>query len=325
MDKLSDTVIGVLTYNDYSLTRRMLESMLSTEAHRCKVVIYDNSSRHDIARQNELFAAGKADYIKSEKNEGFAGGVNSLVSVIRKRYDPEYIGICNQDIFLDEGWLEKLLSKFDMDNAIATVSPLPKVEGLQWYIESGNGDIDDRASAPFFCFVVRADVLDISGLFDPDYFCYWEDADFCWRLILMGYRVVVSKDVLIYHEKGAAGKKMPGREITIMRNQLTTFMKYMRFSHLMTIFPIVLVRLARIFSQGGFGAFLEALEELCRSFPASLKKRREKREIRMSPHYRRLRYLIKKDKQLMIKHYMFQNSDAGFVRKFIERIRIYSN
>lgn len=55
--------------------------------------------------------------------------------------------------------------------------------------------------------LIRRDVWDRLGGFDPGLLLFREDIDFCWRAIAAGYRVRLVTDAVIYHAEAAAGRQ----------------------------------------------------------------------------------------------------------------------
>ena len=54
--------------------------------------------------------------------------------------------------------------------------------------------------------MVRKNVIKEIGLFDPDYFMYYEETDFCWRMWIRGYKVVYVPLAIVYHLSGGSGR-----------------------------------------------------------------------------------------------------------------------
>ncbi|WP_196250840.1 glycosyltransferase family 2 protein [Cellulomonas sp. JZ18] len=54
---------------------------------------------------------------------------------------------------------------------------------------------------------LRTDALRDVGLFDEDFFLYYEDSDLSWRLRLAGYRVEYAQDAVLHHEHAASTRE----------------------------------------------------------------------------------------------------------------------
>ena len=57
--------------------------------------------------------------------------------------------------------------------------------------------------------LIRRDVWDSVGGFDPAMALFREDVDFCWRVHAAGYRVRVITDAVVYHVEASARRRRP--------------------------------------------------------------------------------------------------------------------
>jgi len=51
------------------------------------------------------------------------------------------------------------------------------------------------------CLLVRQKVIQNVGLLDEEYFCYWEETDYCSRMREAGYKIVYAPRARIWHKK----------------------------------------------------------------------------------------------------------------------------
>jgi GT2 family glycosyltransferase len=76
--------------------------------------------------------------------------------------------------------------------------------------------------------------------FDDNYFAYYEDVDWFWRLLLLGKRFNYAKNIFIYHEgAGSTGKGLKYK-MFLWRNQntLQTLIKNYSIISLLFILPV---------------------------------------------------------------------------------------
>jgi len=59
--------------------------------------------------------------------------------------------------------------------------------------------------------LVRRDVWEQVGGFDPAMGLFMDDVDFCWRVHAAGYRVRVITDAIVYHAQAATKHRRRGR------------------------------------------------------------------------------------------------------------------
>lgn len=77
-------------------------------------------------------------------------------------------------------------------------------------------------------FLVRKEVIDKIGTFDPDYFMFCEDVDWCWRTWRAGFKVVYYPMSVITHAIGRSTDQAPNRMIgTFHRSMLRFYRKNM--------------------------------------------------------------------------------------------------
>jgi GT2 family glycosyltransferase len=125
--------VVVLSYQPGEWLVPCLESALAQDA---EVICVDNGS--DDARASSLAAATGARVVRSERNLGFAGGVNLAM---RQARGP-LVALLNDDALAAPGWLATAAAALD-DPSVAAV--VPKVRMPGWYREVRLGDGTTRA------------------------------------------------------------------------------------------------------------------------------------------------------------------------------------
>lgn len=75
--------------------------------------------------------------------------------------------------------------------------------------------------------VTTREVLSKVGYFEPRYFAYYEDTDWCWRARLQGYRLLFDPTVTVRHERGATSGGVLSRRVHFLleRNRLLTLVR----------------------------------------------------------------------------------------------------
>lgn len=135
----------------------------------------------------------------------------------------------------------------------------------------------------------RKELFELVGGYDEKYFLYKDDLDFCWRVRLLGYRVVTDLNSKIHHVSGvvAGGKTVldaqgryhttPRKRYFGERNTLRTLLKNYSAISLIKILPVyLLIVLAEIvffalLRQTGVSlAYLRALWWNVVNFPDTL-------------------------------------------------------
>ena len=187
-----------------------------TDRSQVEVIIVDNGSRED---QFQLLCefATDTNIIRLSRNTGFGEGNNIGADHARG----EYLVFLNNDAFVPESWIENLLSGFDPASHVGAVGPkfvypdgrlqeagafinadgtaYQRGKNLDSTAEAYNksGEVDYISAATL---VVRRDlftkVLGFDLCWDP---AYYEDADLCLKLKLIGYSTVYMPEVEVIH------------------------------------------------------------------------------------------------------------------------------
>jgi GT2 family glycosyltransferase len=103
--------------------------------------------------------------------------------------------------------------------------------------------------------LIRKSVVDNIGLFDDDYWCYFEETDFCHRALLSGYEVKYVPLSPIYHAGGGSSLKFENSFVQYhnFKNKLCTYLKNFEFRRLTYVVPIhiVIVLFLSLYYLGG--------------------------------------------------------------------------
>lgn len=213
--------IVVPVYNEADLTRAFLESLYAHTHRAFEVIVVDNGSSPAVAGVAQTFAAryGNLVYLRNEINEGFAFACNQGLA----RASGGFAVVINNDVRVPEGWLGRLLAAFEGDAAVGIVGPVTnRCVGQQQVMPPPYARLTDFPGAAAaralthrggtldvgrlvgLCLMIRRDVLDKIGGFDPAFgYGNFEDDDYCQRARRAGYRLSIVEDVLLHHEGSA--------------------------------------------------------------------------------------------------------------------------
>ena len=189
-----------------------------------EVIVVDNASPDGTAELLERSVSG-ATIVANDSNVGFGIGCNQGAALARGAY----LCFLNPDAFVHPRWLDPLVAAFDEDESIGAAAPLflhpdgrvqeagsvVDFEGVALAIGDGDdpGSFEHRfprkidyASAA--CLVVRADLFEAVGGFDPVYSpAYYEDADLCFKLQARGFSTVFEPGSRVVHLRGGGSQK----------------------------------------------------------------------------------------------------------------------
>lgn len=94
--------------------------------------------------------------------------------------------------------------------------------------------------------LIKAEVIENIGLFNPDLFMYGEDIEFCWRARQAGYKIACATKAKIWHKISASGKRNHYKSRYLrVRNQIFFYKKFSNIFQkpIMLIFSLLRVTL----------------------------------------------------------------------------------
>lgn len=129
--------------------------------------------------------------IKNKDNYGFTGGNNVGIKFALSVLNPDYVLLLNNDTVVDPKFLDELVNIAQKDEKIGVVGPTiyyynapQKVwspvcwRSADTFKKEGSVKHTELYGA---CLLIRAELFDIAGLFDPNYFLYQDEIDLLYR------------------------------------------------------------------------------------------------------------------------------------------------
>lgn len=217
--------VVVLNWNGITDTRACLTSLASCAYAQLRVYVVDNGSDDDEAGQLAVEFPTVA-VMPQRANLGYTGGCNT--GMRRALADGcTYILLLNNDTVVPPDFLGPLVAFATATPHAGAVGPVMLYEdgvsvwsaGGRVSVLSGFTHLEGKGSAaaayrdhgPFVtefvagaCLLVSAAVIADVGLLDDGYFAYYEDLDWCYRMIRAGYRCFTVPASTICHRKSAS-------------------------------------------------------------------------------------------------------------------------
>ena len=94
-------------------------------------------------------------------------------------------------------------------------------------------------SASGCCMLVKRPVFDKVGFFDENMFMYYEDSDFSWRARLMGFKIGLVPNSIVYHKYTFSKNK--NKFYYLERNRLIFLFKNYSLKSLLLISPALIL------------------------------------------------------------------------------------
>src|SRR2546428_8314553 len=204
------------------MLRACIESIRDQSVAPHEIIIFDNGSP-------DAIRSSVARVIRSEKNIGFAAGVNEAY----RESAAEYVALVNNDVVLDRDWLAVTKQILDLDQRVAAVQAILRRDART--IDGAGIDVSDgtfrqvghglpigtplphawgvSATATLYRRAALGD-----HVFDPRFFAYYEDVELCARLHGAGWRPVVIPVVKATH-LGSASAPLLGPRAKRLRTR----------------------------------------------------------------------------------------------------------
>lgn len=218
---MNSVAVVVINYKGMDDTVECIESLITQSYKDFKIIVVENGS-HDgsaakLAELEDKYG-NKLIVIYNESNLGFAGGANTGIRwVMDNNYD--FVALFNNDATAHEDWLKNLVksainTKADITTGLLLLSGGKTIDSTgEFYSKWGLGFPRNRgeevSSAPEAGFVFGATggatlysipMLRKIGLFDEDFFAYYEDNDISFRAQLAGWTVYYEPSAVAYHK-----------------------------------------------------------------------------------------------------------------------------
>jgi len=242
--------IVIISFNTCELLRDCLNSALAeSESLSTEILVVDNDSADGSAAMVEA-EFPQVLLLRSEVNLGFGAANNVALRQARGRY----FVLLNSDAFFTPGALVRAIEHMDempscglgggllvgrnqewqpsarcfhslLTDAIVLTGlsdkfPRSKLLGRMnrtWADESQSAKVD---WVPGAFAIIRPSALDQVGLFDPDFFLYYEEVDLCLRMKQAGMEVWYWPDVVVTHFGGQSSKKLTSLEFSTRAAQV---------------------------------------------------------------------------------------------------------
>ncbi|EKD33286.1 MAG: hypothetical protein ACD_76C00053G0003 [uncultured bacterium] len=256
-----DASILIVHYNTPGLLKQTLKGLFERARPACEfeVIVVDNNPANRISSDiREMFPQVK--FIDSEKNLGFAGGVNYAI----KNANGRYLLVFNPDIATAQNAIDELVCAMDKNPEIGVMGPrlrnpdgsiqdscyrfqsfLTPFYSRTFFGKFGRGkkDIERHLMKDFDhnsarevdwllggCILARKKAVEDVGTLDEKYFMYFEDTDWCRRFWEHGWRVVYWPSAELYHyhrrESATGGNVMFQFFNSLTREQIKSAIRY---------------------------------------------------------------------------------------------------
>lgn len=257
-----------------------LNSLLN-QGFQAQIIVVDNGSTDgSVSLLRDKYS--QVELVALPKNKGFSGGVNVGIKLAMEQ-GAKYVALFNNDAVADKTWLKTLESFMEVkpETGIATSKIVDKsgrrldstgesytIWGLPYPRGRGETDVnkyDDNTlvfGASGAASIYRVKMLKEIGLFDQDFFAYYEDVDLSFRAQLAGWKVAYVPHAIVYHRIGAtSGKVKDFTTYQTLKNLPMLMWKNVPWKLMPKVWPrfeLAYSAIAfRALTRGQFGAFFK--------------------------------------------------------------------
>ncbi|GAI92372.1 unnamed protein product, partial [marine sediment metagenome] len=207
----------IINYNGLGDLEEFFDSIFNLTYKNVELIIIDNNSQDnsvEIIQKNYPIVK----IVELKKNYGFAKGNNLGMPFTKGKY----IVLLNMDTVVDKNWLTELVKVAEQSNYIGIIGSKiyyydnreiidfaggsSNIYGKAFHIGMSNKDneiLNKKKTTFYICgasLLIKRELYDKIGLFDPIYFAYFEDVDLCWRAWMIGYKVIFAPKSFLYHK-----------------------------------------------------------------------------------------------------------------------------
>lgn len=265
-----DISVIIVNYNTSAITYNCLDSIFKyTKDVDFEVIVVDNDSQKDDSK-SVLSRYPGIIYIQSEKNLGFGKANNLGYQIANGRY----ILLLNSDTYLLNNALKFFVEEFDkLPSKVACIgSQLLSADGtknnsfgeLPSFSSAARSSfglylgllgikfkhvskIKESATEPFdvpyvmgadIC--IRREVIEKNGLFDPDFFMYYEESELQHRYQVAGYTSMIIPGPEIVHLECASTKGTSKKKYTYENRKMFLQGQFLYFRKIYS-YPVYLL------------------------------------------------------------------------------------
>ncbi len=272
-----DVSIIIVSFNTLKLTSACIESVFEyTKGVRYEVIVIDNNSTDgSVSYFQKLAKRKKITFINNTENVGFASANNqgfkiakgssflllnsdtklesdAISSVFHTLFSSPQVGIASCALRNENGTVQASGGYFPTISRLFTwmffVDDLPLIGPLLPSYHPklsyfSNKHRQEWITGAFF--MIKRTVVDSVGGFDPDYFMYVEEMDFCFRASKKGFAVLFDPADHVIHYGQASGSSK-GALIQELKNLTVFYKKHKPSQYLLSRVIIKFGSLARM-------------------------------------------------------------------------------
>jgi GT2 family glycosyltransferase len=273
MNEYPKVSIIILNYNGGQDVIECIESVINIDYPNYEIIVVDNAST-DVSLKNIKNMYSSLKIIENQSNLGVPEGYNVGI----RESNAAFVLLLNDDAAVGKNILKDLVSVILTDTNIGIVGPTIFYKDKPDVIWSAGGEISpfgytrhlgkgdkeigrhrDISFTPlpvdYICgctTLIRREVIDKIGLLDPEYFAYFEDADYGFRTRKAGFKCLYVQSPTVWHNTVPEWIINPFHAYCYMKNAIVFSKKNLNrwkrllfiTSNIFVLFPYFSIKLA---------------------------------------------------------------------------------
>lgn len=212
---------------NYNSEREVISLCEQIQTDCERIVIVDNSSP---SPELEKVASYINDitYIDSGGNIGYGAGNNLGIKHLQKEYDCDCYFVLNPDVkMLTDDLIDQLSRNLEQNPDLGIVAPaigespessqhnstavVDLMQRRNWLpnLKSRSDSLVSRSQVLGCAMMISGELIEDIGVFEPHFFLYVEEVEYCFRARQAGYDIAYNPDCSIEHEEDTDGLSHP--------------------------------------------------------------------------------------------------------------------
>ncbi len=227
--------IIVVSYNTRERTERCITHLFDYTDEPFHLVVVDNASSDGTPEMLADYARRlphDVTVVQNSQNLGYAPAVGQACS---RKWTEGDVCLVNSDLYVGPEWAGRLQSHLYRDGRIAAVAPLGRGIGgrqdfslyyQEWCQKASIRDylidVNHRLTGARPCattakclqgtiWMIKGQALRQLGGLDPGCLAGADDADWCLRARIGGWKLVIAMDVFVWHDDHSSFAELPGQ------------------------------------------------------------------------------------------------------------------
>jgi len=295
--------VVIINHNSQGTVLRSIQSIKDQNLDIHQIVVVDNDSKDDdMDKVRTHFPDVKV--VQLELNAGPSVSRNAGINLL----NTDLILTLDDDIYLGEGALQTMITTLQNTGADIVLPRLvffDNKELIQFdgaalhfigtlllnHVYRSVGEFPPRVNLihafAAACLLMKRESLAKTGWYDEDYFFYFEDLEFSYRISALGLKIYCDEYAVAFHEPGAGtdglsyreGGMYPARRAYLtIQNRWQTMAIHYQFKTILLLSPILFIyevlTVLEMVRRGWLMEYIRAFRFMTRMAPSILKKRK---------------------------------------------------